>query len=155
MGTPIARSLGETFSVSAFDIDSERASSTPGLRWSATLRALAAALDVLVTVLPGPRELQAAVADAFPHLRPGSLWIEMTSGDREITRELAASAQEHDIDVVSAPAGGTQRPLGVAEGPEARSDAQSGLGTGNDPVCHRSGCSVIPPLQPHQRQPPV
>ncbi|QDE35591.1 hypothetical protein FIV50_12825 [Microbacterium foliorum] len=107
MGTPIARSLARSFSVNAFDIDPERASSTPDLRWSATLRALAASSDVFVTVLPGPRELQATMAGTFPHLAAGSLWIDMTSGDPETTRDLAASAEKYGIGVVSAPIGGT------------------------------------------------
>lgn len=68
---------------------------------------LAADSDVLVTVLPGPEELRAASAVALPALRPGALWIDLTSGDPVTTREFAARAERRGVAMVSAPMGGS------------------------------------------------
>lgn len=107
MGSPITEALCTAFSVGVFDAEPERKGAVTGTRWYPTLPALAAAVDVLITVLPGPRELSACMAEALPALAPGSLWIDMTSGDPVVTRDLADESRQLDIDVVSAPMGGS------------------------------------------------
>jgi 3-hydroxyisobutyrate dehydrogenase-like beta-hydroxyacid dehydrogenase len=70
---------------------------------------------VLVTVLPGPTELNAALAadaggagdaGALARLRTGALWIDLTSGDPRVTDVLAALAESRGIAVLAAPMGG-------------------------------------------------
>ncbi|WP_223627257.1 NAD(P)-dependent oxidoreductase [Microbacterium sp. EST19A] len=107
MGTPITEALRRDLPVGVFDADLDRRGAVPGARWFPTLPALAEAVDVLITVLPGPRELSACMADALPALSPGSLWIDLTSGDPVVTRDLAERSRRLDIDVVSAPMGGS------------------------------------------------
>jgi 3-hydroxyisobutyrate dehydrogenase len=66
-------------------------------------------LDVLVTVLPGRKELAEAAEgeDGFlAKLRPGALWLDLTSGDPVLAAELATVAAARNIAVVGAPMGG-------------------------------------------------
>lgn len=71
------------------------------------MQELAAGSDVFVTVLPGPVELRQVMVEALPLLPPGALWLDLTSGDPAVTRDLAAHAAQHDVAVVSAPMGGS------------------------------------------------
>jgi 3-hydroxyisobutyrate dehydrogenase len=107
MGGPIAAALSSHFSVGVFDTDPVRGSAVPAARRFGSAEALAAASDVLVTVLPGPVELREAVSAALPRLRAGSLWIDLTSGDPATSRELADLADHHHVAMVSAPMGGS------------------------------------------------
>ncbi|PCE15269.1 hypothetical protein AUC47_14310 [Microbacterium sp. SZ1] len=107
MGAPVARALAAEFAVGGFDIDHARGASVPGIRSFGTARDLAAASEVLVTVLPGPAELREVMSEALPALPAGALWLDLTSGDPLVTRALAAQAHDGSIDVVSAPMGGS------------------------------------------------
>ncbi|WP_181420053.1 NAD(P)-dependent oxidoreductase [Curtobacterium sp. MCPF17_003] len=107
MGGPIATVLAKQFAVNVFDVDPARADDVPTARWCNSGGALAAASDVLVTVLPGAAELRAALPAVLSKLRPSSLWIDLTSGDPVTSRELAARAERHGVAAVSAPMGGS------------------------------------------------
>lgn len=107
MGAPIARHLSARFPVDVFDIDADRAEDVPAARCAAHVKDLAASAEVLVTVLPGPSELRDSAAGAVPRLRSGALWIDLTSGDPAVTRELGALAEKHGVELVSAPMGGS------------------------------------------------
>jgi 3-hydroxyisobutyrate dehydrogenase len=107
MGAPIAQLLGRRFPVHAFDVEPTRAGAVADVRWQSSVPALAAASDVLVTVLPGPAELAGCLREALPALRPGALWLDLTSGDPAVTRGLADEAGGHGVAAVSAPMGGS------------------------------------------------
>lgn len=107
MGAPIAKALSQVFPVGVFDIDATRSDVVPEACWFSSLEGLAAVSDVLITVLPGPAELRACVPTAFVHLRPGGVWIDLTSGDPALTCELAESARSHGVGAVTAPMGGS------------------------------------------------
>jgi 3-hydroxyisobutyrate dehydrogenase-like beta-hydroxyacid dehydrogenase len=107
MGAPIAAILSRTFSTRAFDIDPGRRAAVAGVTWSDSIRDLADGSDVLVTVLPGVPEMRQCLAEALPALRPGAMWLDLTSGDPSVTRELAAQAERRGVAVVSAPMGGS------------------------------------------------
>jgi 3-hydroxyisobutyrate dehydrogenase-like beta-hydroxyacid dehydrogenase len=107
MGAPIAQRLSSRFAVTVFDIDPQRAAVVPACRRSSSATDAGRSADVLMTVLPGPEELRRCMNDLLPTLRPGTLWLDLTSGDPAMTRELAGNASRHTIDLVSAPMGGT------------------------------------------------
>ena len=107
MGTPIAEALAHRFAVGAHDVDPARSDAVAAVRWHPDAPALARSSDVLLTVLPGPRELRAFMTEALPALGTGTLWIDCTSGDPSITAELADQATQGGVDVVSAPMGGS------------------------------------------------
>jgi 3-hydroxyisobutyrate dehydrogenase-like beta-hydroxyacid dehydrogenase len=95
MGAPIARALAQRWDVVTYD-----PVVAPG-----DPRALAAGVDVLVTVLPGAAELR-QLAPVLDALRPGSLWLDLTSGDPRVYAELASLTKMQEIDVVGAPMAG-------------------------------------------------
>jgi 3-hydroxyisobutyrate dehydrogenase len=98
MGRPIASRLREAgFAVTVFDI----AGPIEGFDNAPDAAALAAVADVLMTVLPGRRELEAA-SGVIAALRPGALWLDLTSGDPRLTEALASTAPAS----VGAPMGG-------------------------------------------------
>ncbi|CAN5304181.1 NAD(P)-dependent oxidoreductase [soil metagenome] len=92
MGAPIARALGERWEVVTYD-----PVVAPG-----DPVAIAASVDVLVTVLPGAAEVRETMGPVLAALPQGALWLDLTSGDPRVTRELAHPA----IDVVGAPMAG-------------------------------------------------
>lgn len=99
MGLPIARALaGAGFDVLAYDPVAGR---TAGFVAAASVAEVAASADLLVTVLPGTPELEAAMTEALPALAQGSLWIDMTSADPLVVQRLARG-----IEAVGAPMGG-------------------------------------------------
>ena len=92
MGAPIAAALAGRWDVTAYD---------PVLAPGDPV-AVAASVDVLVTVLPGSAEL-ATLPPVLAALRPGSLWLDLTSGDPRVIRQLSTT---QEIDVVGAPMAG-------------------------------------------------
>jgi 3-hydroxyisobutyrate dehydrogenase len=95
MGAPIARTLALHYEVVGFDPLVE-----PG-----DPVAVAASVDVLVSVLPGSAELD-SLAPVLAALRPGSLWIDLTSSDPRVVQRLALLTKTQEIDVVGAPMAG-------------------------------------------------
>lgn len=75
--------------------------------WIPDTPSLAADVDVLVTVLPGPERLPEVMEEALPHLRAGSAWIDMTSASPQLTRKLGERALAGGVDVLEASVGGS------------------------------------------------
>jgi 3-hydroxyisobutyrate dehydrogenase len=92
MGAPIARALAEHHDVVRYD-----PVVAPG-----DPVAIAASVEVLVTVLPGSVELS-SLPPVLAALRPGSLWLDLTSSDPRVIRRLSKT---QEIDVVGAPMAG-------------------------------------------------
>jgi 3-hydroxyisobutyrate dehydrogenase len=111
MGLPICARLARSgFAVMATDIDPARQSvaASAGAAWLPGARAVASAVDVVITVLPGRVEVESVTGDLAAGLAPGALWIDMSTA----SPEMRAPGQ---IRAVDAPVGG---------GPEAAQDGQ-------------------------------
>ncbi|MER6442768.1 NAD(P)-dependent oxidoreductase [Streptomyces sp. NPDC001185] len=111
MGEPLCASLVRAgHRVRAYDVLAERreAALSRGARTADSAAAAASGADVLLTVLPGPAEVVAAVDDAvLAALAPGATWIDMSSNtptDAEPCRRRAAA---HGVGVLEAPIGGS------------------------------------------------
>lgn len=79
-----------------------------GARWARSSREVAAAADVLVTVLPGPAEVQDALLcpdGALSGLHAGATWIDMSTCSPGVGRALAERAQEQGVRCLDAPVG--------------------------------------------------
>lgn len=107
MGRPIAMRLRDAgHPVCAFD-PLERA--PLGVVAAADEGAVARGSDVLVTILPGPRELREAMlgtGGALQGLAPGSCWLDLTSNDPRVAAEVAAAADSRGVLSVGAPMAG-------------------------------------------------
>jgi len=109
MGLAIcARLAGCGFEVVATDLRPEREQDVRavGADWVPDARLVAAAADVAITVLPGSSELEGAMAVACSALRPGTVWIDMTSAAPAVGRELVSLAHRRGVECLDAPVGG-------------------------------------------------
>lgn len=112
MGGPMGgRLIDAGHEVVAFDLSSEAQDQARrrGAQVAATCRAVAAASDVLITMLPhGPAVLAAADGPdgLVAGLRPGTLWMEMTSSSPALTARLARDVTPIPVDFLDAPVTG-------------------------------------------------
>jgi 3-hydroxyisobutyrate dehydrogenase len=109
MGIPICARLTEVgVRVVATDRQPEREAEAcaAGARWVAETSALLGAADVLVTVLPGSAELAEVMASAMPALGPGTTWIDMTSAEPRLGRDLMERAARRGAECLEATLGG-------------------------------------------------
>lgn len=113
MGGPMGRRWLEAgHSVVAFDLsessiaDAERS----GAQVAESPRAVAEGCDIVITMLPhGPAVEAAARAERngiLAGLQAGTLWVEMTSSDPEVTAAMAEEATARGVDFVDAPVTG-------------------------------------------------
>ena len=133
MGWPMAaRLVGAGFAVRA--ADGRRAQvdafvqQVGGLA-ADSLPALAEASDLIVTMLPTSAAVGAVLDEVLPHLRPGAVVLDMTSGEPAATRRLAARVAEAGGAMVDAPVSG-----GVAR---ARTGQLAVMVGGDDAVIER------------------
>ncbi len=112
MGLPICASLVSAgYQVTATDKRAEcKADATMrGAAWRESPAQAATAADVLITVLPGPREVRAAMLSgdgALGAMMAGATWIDMTSSSPAAIRPVRERAVEAGVQVLEAPAGG-------------------------------------------------
>ncbi|MES2169536.1 MAG: NAD(P)-dependent oxidoreductase [Actinomycetota bacterium] len=105
MGSHIAERLAAAgHPVIGFDPDA--AATAPGVGRAESVEALCAASTVLLSVLPGRAELAESEAGIVAALAPGSLWIDLTSGDPELAVLIATRCDAAGVSVVFAPMGG-------------------------------------------------
>jgi 3-hydroxyisobutyrate dehydrogenase len=112
MGAPMAANLARAgFEVVVFDVRGEATEPLVGLgaRVSESAPGLAAAVDVLVTMLPGPPQVEAVMLGlngAFQALRAGSVWIDMSTSTPAAGRVAAQDGAPRGVAVVDAPVAG-------------------------------------------------
>ena len=131
MGAPIARALAERWEVVSYD---------PVVAPGDPL-AIAGTLDVLVTVLPGATEARASMSSLLPALPPGSLWLDLTSGDPRLPRELADLTKTQEIHVVGAP---------MAGGPSAAESKLLHFHVGGAPAAVARAIPILDALGTHE-----
>jgi 3-hydroxyisobutyrate dehydrogenase len=108
MGLPIARRLRAAgHEVFAYDADweAEEPLRDTGIVAVPNAAALAATVEVLLTVLPDGHAVHAARVSILA-LRQGALWIDLSSGDPRLSEPDQREARARDIRTVSAPMSG-------------------------------------------------
>src|SRR5581483_11170273 len=108
MGFPMARHLSRQHEVVVWNRTREKAerhSREHGSRLAGDL-ADAANADVIITMLPTSREVDAIVDKLLPHVKRGTLWIDATSGDPNVSKETAKRLGEKGVGFVDAPVTG-------------------------------------------------
>jgi 3-hydroxyisobutyrate dehydrogenase-like beta-hydroxyacid dehydrogenase len=112
MGLPmVERLLAAAHPVRAFDAAASalRAAAESGAVPAASPADAASGADVVITMLPDPATVASVAAGQdgiLARLRPGALWLEMTSSSPEVTRELAGAAEEAGAELLDAPVSG-------------------------------------------------
>lgn len=108
MGFPMARHLAKEHDVVVWNRTQEKAerhAREHGTRLAADLADCAAA-ETIITMLPTSKEVDEIVDRLLPHLKPGTLWIDATSGDPNASRETAKRLADKGIPFVDAPVTG-------------------------------------------------
>ncbi len=111
MGRPMASNLcRKGFRLTAYDINPAALAEVEQLQAHAAtcVAEVAAAADIIVTMLPTPVVVRHVVSGAdgiLAHARPGSLLLEMSTVDPETTDTLASLAKQKGISFVDAPVG--------------------------------------------------
>ena len=118
MGNPMARCLIEAgHRVTVHDLRREAASNLCdlGARWADTPRATAQASEVVFTSLPGPAEVERAMADPstgiLAGLKAGGACIDMTTNAPSVVRRIAEACRARGVEFLDAPVSG--RPPGM------------------------------------------
>lgn len=99
------------YEVTATDVraEAEEAAVACGAAWRDTPAQAAAAAGVLITMLPGAREVHAAMlgeAGALNGLAAGATWMDMSSSSPAVIRPIREQAIGQGIEVLEAPVGG-------------------------------------------------
>jgi 3-hydroxyisobutyrate dehydrogenase len=108
MGFPMARHLAKEHDVLVWNRTAEKAqrhAREHGTKVAGDLSECASA-EVIITMLPTSREVDEIVGRLLPHVRPGTLWIDATSGDPNVSRETAKALAAKGVDFVDAPVTG-------------------------------------------------
>jgi 3-hydroxyisobutyrate dehydrogenase len=108
MGFPMARHLAKHHEVIVWNRTREKAerhAREHGSKLAADLAECAAA-EVIITMLPTSREVDEIVDKLMPHLRRGTLWIDATSGDPNVSKETARRLAAKGVAFVDAPVTG-------------------------------------------------
>ncbi len=117
IGGGVARNLvaaGHAVTVVDLDADKVAALVALGATAAASPTEAAASADVVVTSLPGPKQIAAVGADIVPAMRPAATWIEMSTNDLDTARMLADQCATVGVHLIDAPVSGG--PEGAAAG---------------------------------------
>ena len=108
MGYPMARHLAKEHEVIVWNRTPEKAERHARDHGTKLAKALAdtATADVIITMLPTSKEVDEIVDKLLPHVKRGSLWIDATSGDPNVSRETARRLVAKGVDFVDAPVTG-------------------------------------------------
>jgi 3-hydroxyisobutyrate dehydrogenase len=108
MGFPMARHLAKEHEVVVWNRTREKAerhSREHGTKLARDIQDCANA-EVIITMLPTSREVDEVIDRMAPALRKGTLFIDATSGDPNVSRETAARLAAAGVDFVDAPVTG-------------------------------------------------
>lgn len=108
MGYPMARHLAKEHQVVVWNRTREKAERHASEHGTSLAKELAdvAGAEVIITILPTSKEVDEIVDQLQPHLKPGTLWIDATSGDPNVSRETAARLGSKGVEFVDAPVTG-------------------------------------------------
>jgi len=116
MGGPMAKNLlAAGFPLVGADLDPAKVQAVVDAGGTAAEDALDAARqgDIVFTSLPGPKQVQAVGTAIVAVMKPGSVWVDLSTNDLTCARVVEAAAAEAGIDILDAPV------TGGAEGAEA------------------------------------
>jgi 3-hydroxyisobutyrate dehydrogenase len=108
MGFPMARHLSKQHDLLVWNRTREKAerhAREHGTTVAANLTDCASA-DAIITMLPTSVEVDQIIDKLLPSLRPGTLWIDATSGDPNASKPAAARLAEKGVHFVDAPVTG-------------------------------------------------
>ncbi len=108
MGFPMARHLAKEHDLLVWNRTREKAERHAREHGTTLANDLAecASADVIITMLPTSAEVDEIVDQLLPHVRTGTLWIDATSGDPNVSRDTARRLADKGVAFVDAPVTG-------------------------------------------------
>ena len=112
MGGPMSRNIlaaGHDLVVHDLRREAGTALVAAGAAWAASPRETAPGRDVVITMLPAPRQVEEVLlgpAGLLDGLRPGAVWIDMSTSVPAIADRVRAVAAPRGIEVLDAPVSG-------------------------------------------------
>ena len=109
IGGGVARNLARAgLTVFAADLDDAKVASVVavGGRAASSAADAAAEADVVFTSLPGPKHILSIADEILPILKPGALWIELSTNGLDTARELEARCTTAGVRLIDAPVSG-------------------------------------------------
>ncbi len=108
MGFPMARHLAKEHDLLVWNRTREKAERHAREHGTTMANDLAecASADVIITMLPTSAEVDEIVDQLLPHVRSGTLWIDATSGDPNVSRDTARRLADKGVAFVDAPVTG-------------------------------------------------
>ena len=108
MGFPMARHLSKAHELIVWNRTrekGERHAREHGTKLAEDITEIASA-EIIITMLPTSREVDEIVDRLMPHVREGTLWIDATSGDPNVSRKTAERLASKGVAFVDAPVTG-------------------------------------------------
>lgn len=110
MGLPMAKNLEAAgYSLTVFDIDESRMEGLSKARKASTCREVAAASDIIITMLPNSPHVKEAVLGkdgVLEGAHSGAILIDMSSIAPQASKEIAAALKKKNIEMMDAPVSG-------------------------------------------------
>lgn len=109
MGGPMAGNVvAAGFDTVVADLDEAKVAAVvrAGATAAPTAVAAAARADVVLTSLPGPKQVRAIADQILPTMANGSIWIDLSTNDLDCARYVAALAGRFGVNVMDAPVSG-------------------------------------------------
>lgn len=117
MGTPMARNLMQAgYDLLVYNRSAQNAArlAGEGAEVVDNLEELAEKSSPIITMLPGPPEVEEVIKDLLEGTREGSLLVDMSTSSPLLARELARNARERGVGMLDAPVSGGD--IGAIEG---------------------------------------
>ena len=113
VGSKIAKNiLRGNFKLNVYDLDKDKFISLKrrGAIWCNSLKTLAKQSSIIITSLPSPKSTNKVIKDIMPFLNKKHLWIEMSTTDENVMKELSKLCFKKKIETLEAPlTGGVHR----------------------------------------------
>jgi 3-hydroxyisobutyrate dehydrogenase-like beta-hydroxyacid dehydrogenase len=109
MGAPMAANLVKAgFDLNVHDVDRSKAEPLvqAGAQWAESIQAAVREADVVMTSLPSPaiiKQVASAEDGVIAQMREGAVWIELSTNNLEVWREVRALADTKQIRTLDAP----------------------------------------------------
>jgi 3-hydroxyisobutyrate dehydrogenase len=109
LGNPMALSaLSAGYDVVVHSLDKGEAENlvAQGARWVDDVAEVGAEAGVVITVLPGPRQVREIIIGSggvLERMKPGSTFVDMSTSSVEVANEIIALAQPRGVEVMEAP----------------------------------------------------
>ena len=74
-----------------------------------------ATCEIIITMLSTPDVVKATAQEFLPQMKPGSIWVDVSTVNPSFSREMAELAKKHEVRFIDAPVAGSKAPAEAGE----------------------------------------